>query len=60
MLLRGLVIFLWLICVVVAVTATVQVAVGAADGTWVAVAFWWVVVVVLYRLDYKNRKAARR
>lgn len=50
--LRVLVIFLWLICIVVAIVATVQ-----AD--WIAAIFWWAVVILTYRYDRKRSHNAR-
>lgn len=44
-----LAIFLWLICVVVAVTATVT-------AQWVAAIFWWAVVVSLFIWHYGWRR----
>lgn len=56
MLLRGLVILMWFICIAAAVVATFQLAIGMPDGTWGATIFWWVVVVVTF---YWHRKAKK-
>jgi membrane protein implicated in regulation of membrane protease activity len=57
MLLHGLVVFLWLLCIVVAIVATVLLITGSPDGTWAAAIFWWAVVGVSF---YLHRKAVRK
>lgn len=57
--LRALIIFLWLICIAVAMVATFQLAIGMLDGTWGAVIFWWAVVVVAFWYDRKHKVEAK-
>lgn len=55
MLLRGLIILMWLICIAVAMVATFMSAIAMPGYSWWGAAFWWAVVVLTFRYDHKHK-----